>query len=244
MTTVTEIASDVYRISTFVPQGNLQFSQFLIKDDEPLLYHTGMRMLFPLVQEAVAKLIDPSQIRWIFGSHFEVDEWGALNEWLQMAPSAQPICSMVGALVNLGDFASRPPRGLVKDEIVITGKYRFHFCSTPHLPHGWDAGLLFEETQGTLLCSDLFHQNGDVEAITGSDVVERTRNALTEYQYSPVADYQPFTLRTERLLHELAALKPKTLASMHGSTFVGDGERALRDLAVVMREIYNSSLNA
>jgi hypothetical protein len=127
---------------------------------------------------------------------------------------------------------------MAKDEVLSTGKYRFRFCPTPHLPHGWDAGVLFEETQGTLLCSDLFHQNGNVEALTESDVIERTRKALVEYQAGLLMDYLPFTLNTERLLHELATLKPKTLAAMHGSTFVGDGERALRDLAVVMREVY------
>jgi flavorubredoxin len=238
MATVNEIASDVYRISVFVPEANLQFNQFLIKDDEPLLFHTGMRGIFPLVHEAVAKIIEPSQIRWIGASHFEVDEWGALNEWLQVAPLAQAICSMVGALVNLNDFASRPPHGMAKDEVLSTGKYRFRFCPTPHLPHGWDAGVLFEETQSILLCSDLFHQSGNVEALTESDVIERTRKALAEYQAGLLMDYLPFTLHTERLLHELAALRPKTLAAMHGSTFVGDGERALRDLAVVMREIY------
>jgi flavorubredoxin len=238
MTTVSEVAPDVYRISVFVPEANLQFNQFLVKDDEPLLFHTGMRGIFPLVHEAVAKIIAPSQIRWIGGSHFEVDEWGALNEWLQVAPSAQAICGVVGALVNLNDFASRPPRGLEKDEVFSTGRYRFRFCPTPHLPHGWDAGVLFEETQSILLCSDLFHQNGNVEALTESDLTERTRHALMEYQAGFLMDYQPFTLHTERLLHELAALKPKTLATMHGSTFVGDGEHALRDLAVVMREVY------
>lgn len=123
MTTVMEIAPDVYRISTFVPQANLQFNQFLINDDEPLLYHTGMRSLFPDVREAAAKVIDPSQIRWIFGSHFEVDEWGALNEWLEAAPSAKPICSIVAAGVNLSDFASRPPRGLAacRREAIVAG---------------------------------------------------------------------------------------------------------------------------
>lgn len=237
MSTVTEIAPDVYRISIYVPEFDLQFNHFLIKDDEPLLYHTGLKGMFPLVREAVATILDPSQIRWIGASHFEVDEWGSLNEWLEVAPSAQAICSVVGALVNLNDYASRPPRGLTPDEVLSTGKYQFRFHPTPHLPHGWDAGALFEETQRTLLCSDLFHQIGDVEAITESDVVGRTRQSLIEYQAGPLMDYMPYTPYTERLLHSLAALKPKTLAIMHGSTFVGDGERALNDLAVVMREV-------
>ena len=236
MSTITEIAPDVYRISLYVPEANLQFNQFVVKDDEPLLYHTGMKGIFPLVREAVARIIEPSQIRWIGFSHFEVDECGSINEWLEVAPSAQAVCSVVGALVNLNDFADRTPRGMTSDEVLSTGKYRFRFRATPHLPHGWDAGMLFEETNRTLLCSDLFHQNGDVEALTESDVVERSRAALLEYQAGPLMDYQPYTRNTERLLNELAALKPKTLATMHGSTFVGDGQRALCDLAVMMRE--------
>jgi flavorubredoxin len=238
MTTITEIAPDVYRISIYVPELNLQFNHFVVKDDEPLLYHTGLRGMFPLVHEAVARIVDPAQIRWIGFSHFEVDECGALNEWLQVAPAAQAACSMVGALVNLNDFAARPPRGLVADEVLSTGKYRFRFRPTPHLPHGWDAGVLFEETQRTLLCSDLFHQNGNVEARTESDVVERARQSLIEYQAGVLMDYMPYTPKTERLLQELAALQPHTLAAMHGSTFVGDGAQALHDLAQVMREVY------
>ena len=238
MTTVNEIAPDIYRISLFVPEINLQFNQFLVKDEEPLLYHTGTRGMFPLVHEAVSRLIDPSQIRWISASHFEMDEWGALNEWLEAAPHAQATSSVLAALLNLNDFASRLPRGLEKEEVLTTGKYRFRFHPTPHLPHGWDAGVLFEETERTLLCSDLFHQVGNVEPLTESDVLGRTRQALLEYQAGFLMDYQPFTLQTERLLHGLAALQPKTLAAMHGSTFVGDGAQALRDLAVVMKEVY------
>jgi flavorubredoxin len=238
MTTTTEIAPDVYRISTYVPEANLQFNQFLVKDDEPFLYHTGMRGIFPLVREAVARIVKPEAIRWIGFSHFEVDECGALNEWLMIAPHAQTVCSKVGALVNLNDFANRPPRGLAADEVFSTGNYRFRFRPTPHLPHGWDAGVFFEETQRTLFCSDLFHQNGDVEPLTESDIIERARRALIEYQGGLLMDYMPFTPKTERLLHEVAALQPQTLAAMHGSTFVGNGAQALRDLGLVMREVY------
>ncbi len=240
MTTVTEIAPDIYRISIYVPQANFQFNHFVVKDDEPLLYHTGMKRMFPLVQEAVARIIEPSRIRWIGFSHFEVDECGSLNEWLQVAPSAQAVCSVVGARVNLADYASRPPRGMATDEMLHTGKYRFRFRPTPHLPHGWDAGMLFEDTHHTLLCSDLFHQNGDVEPLTETDVVERSRQALIDYQAGPLMDYVPYTPKTEQLLQNLATLKPRTLAAMHGSTFTGDGERALRDLALVMKEVYGS----
>ncbi len=165
MARIDEIAPDVYRVSLYAPQFDLQFNHFLIRDDEPLLFHTGMRRMFPEVRDAVATLIDPAALRWISWSHFEVDECGALNEWLAVAPRAQAVCSQVGAMVNIQDFASRPPRGLAKDEVIDTGRHRYRFVPTPHLPHGWDAGVLFEETSGVLLCSDLFHQLGDVEPV-------------------------------------------------------------------------------
>lgn len=234
---VTEIARDCYRISTYIPEIDLQFSQFLIKDEEPLLFHTGMRALFPIVREAVATIIDPSTIRWISFSHFEADECGSLNEWLQLAPAAQPVCSMVGALVSVNDFAIRPAKGMDDGEVFDTGQYRFRFVQTPHVPHCWEAGLLFEETQGTLLCSDLFHQNGDVEPLTESDVIDRARKTLIDYQASPFANYMPYTKHTDGILQKLAALNPRTVVPMHGSAYAGDGSRAIRDLAVVMREV-------
>lgn len=237
MPVVTEIAPDVYRISTFFPEINLGFSQFLIKDEEPLLFHTGMRGLFPLVREGVASVMDPSKIRWISFSHFEADECGALNEWLATAPGAQPVCSTVGALVSVNDFTGQPAKGMADGEVLSTGKYRFQFVQTPHVPHCWEAGLMFEQTQRTLLCSDLFHQNGDVEPLTESDVIDRARNTLLEYQAGPFANYMPYTKHTDNILQKLAALKPQTIVPMHGSAFAGDGERAIRDLAVVMREV-------
>lgn len=234
---ITEIAPDVFRLSLYVPDLNLQFNHFLVRDDEPLLYHTGMRKMFPQLREAVTKLIDPAKLRWIGFSHFEVDECGSLNDWLALAPQAQAVCSVVGALVNMNDFAARPARGLARDEVFTTGEYRFRFRPTPHLPHGWDAGVFFEETQRTLFCSDLFHHDGDVEAVTESDIIGRVRQTLVHYQAGPLMDYQPFTSRTEGLLAGLAALQPRTLATMHGSAFVGDGARALGDLGVVMRDV-------
>jgi hypothetical protein len=143
-----------------------------------------------------------------------------------------------GALVSVNDFALRPARGMVQDEVLTTGTHRFRFCSTAHLPHGWDSGVLFEETTATLLCSDLFFHDGDVEPVTGSDVVGRARKALTDYQTGPFANSVAYTPLTDPVLQQLAALKPRTLAAMHGSTFVGDGEHALRDLAVVLRELF------
>ncbi|MBD2341557.1 MBL fold metallo-hydrolase [Calothrix sp. FACHB-156] len=237
MMTVTEIAPDLYRISTYVPEIDLQFNQFLIQDDEPLLFHTGHRAMFPLIRDAVARIIDPSTIRWLGFSHFEADECGSLNEWLEIAPTAEPVCSMVGALVSINDFATRPAKGMADGEVLHTGKYRFRLLHTPHVPHCWDAGLLFEEVTKTLLCSDLFHQNGDVESLTESSIMERVRQTLVDYQAGPFANYMPYTQHTEQTLHRLADLQPKTIAAMHGSSFIGDGKCALRDLATVMREV-------
>lgn len=234
---VEEIAPDLYRISTYVPAIDLQFNQFLIKDDEPLLFHTGMKALFPSVLEAVSGLIDPSRIRWVGFSHFEADECGSLNEWLQIAPAAQPVCSVVGALVSINDFATRPALGMTDGQVLSTGKYRFRFVQTPHVPHCWEAGLMFEETNGTLLSSDLFHQNGNVEPLTESDVIGRVRTTLVDYQAGPFANYIPYTKHTDSILQNLAGLKPQTIAPMHGSAYAGDGERAIRDLAGVMREV-------
>ena len=234
---VTEIAPDIYQIVTYVPEADLQFNQFLVKDEEPLLFHTGMNALFPLVQEAVASLIDPATLRWISFSHFEADECGSLNQWLQLAPNAQAACSMLGAMVSVNDFAIRPARGLEHGEVLSTGKHRFRFLRTPHVPHCWEAGMLFEETNGTLLCSDLFHQGGIVEPLTTSDVIERARKTLVDYQAGPLANYMPYTKHTDGILQSLAELKPRTIAPMHGSAYVGDGERAIRDFAVMMREV-------
>ncbi|PYR77682.1 MAG: MBL fold metallo-hydrolase [Acidobacteria bacterium] len=238
MAGVTEIAPDVYRISVYATWANLQFNHFLVKDDEPLLFHTGLRGMFPDVREAVSQLMDPSQLRVISFSHFESDECGALQEWLGMAPRAEVVCSDLGAMVSVNDFIGRPARGLADGDTFSTGKYRFRFCRTPHLPHGWDAGVLFEETEQTLLCSDLFHQNGDVEPLTESDVVGRSQQSMREYQAGILAEYVPYTPLTAQNLMKLAELKPRTLAIMHGSSFRGDGAQALHDLNVAFREVF------
>lgn len=237
---VSEIAPDVYRICTYIPEIDLQFNQFLVKDEEPLLFHTGMKSLFPLVRESVATVIDPAKIRWISFSHFEADECGSLNEWLEIAPGSQPVCSTIGALVSINDFAQRQAKAMNDGDVLATGRYRFRFIQTPHVPHCWDAGLMFEETNGTLLCSDLFHQLGDVEPLTESDVIDRARKTLVEYQAGPFANYMPYTRNTDRIMQKLAALKPRTIVPMHGSAYAGDGERAIRDVAVVMREVLDS----
>ncbi len=234
---IEEIAPDLYRISTYIPEINLQFNQFLVMDDEPLLFHTGMKGIFPLVREDVSRVVEPRRIRWIGFSHFESDECGALNEWLELAPEAEPVCSFVGAMVSVNDFATRPARAMADNEVLSTGKYRFRFLQTPHVPHCWEAGLMFEETQGTLLCSDLFTHQGNVESQTTSDIVGRFREGLINDQQGPLAGAYPYTPQTEETLERLAALSPKTLAVMHGSTFIGDGSQAINDLAMAMREV-------
>ena len=237
-TQIDEVAPDLFRISLYAEQFDLQFNHFLVRDDEPLLFHTGMRGMFPAVRDALATIIDPAALRWISWSHFEVDECGALNEWLSVAPNATPVCGELGAMVNIGDFSNRPPRGLKPDEVLETGRHRFRFVPTPHLPHGWDAGVLFEETDRVLLCSDLLHQIGNVEPITTGDIAGRYRHALEVYQQSPVLmDYVPYTENTKRQLAKLAALRPRTLAAMHGSTFVGDGAAALIASGDVIRQV-------
>jgi flavorubredoxin len=237
MVSTTEISKDVYRISVFVPEINLEFSHFLVRDDEPLLFHAGLRSMFPLLQEEISRLIDISKIRHIGFSHFESDECGALNQWLEAAPSAQPVCGLVGALVSVNDFSRRPARVLTKDDTLTTGRYRFRFVPTPHVPHGWDAGVLFEETERTLFCSDLFHQWGHRKPTTADSIIQECKGALLESEAGPFANYVPYTHHTGRVLETLAEYEPKTLAAMHGSTYYGDGAQALRDLAIVMRDV-------
>lgn len=234
---VDEIGPDLFRLSLFVPETNIQFNQFLVKDDEPLLFHTGMRQIFPEVREAVRRIIDPACMRWIGFSHFEADECGALNDWLRLAPAAEPFCSFVGANVSVNDFANRPARAMADGEVLTTGKYQFRCLVTPHVPHCWEASLLFEETAGTLFSSDLFFHWGDPEPLTTADVVERFKQGLIADQQGPFANAYPYTPQTLATLERLATLKPKTIAVMHGSSFSGDGERALKDIAGVMREV-------
>ena len=233
---VTEIAPDIYRISTFHPEFGIQFNQFLIKDDEPFLMHTGMKKMFSTTLEAVSTLIDPKVLRWLGFSHFESDECGALNEWLKIAPQAQAVCSFVGAVVMVNDFADRPARPLADGEVLQTWRHRLKFLSTPHVPHCWDAGLFFEETDRTLLCSDLFFHPGNPEPITESDIVGRARESIVQNLSGPMAKDMPYTPYTDATLLRLANLKPRTLALMHGSTYNGDGGKALADLAGVVKE--------
>ncbi len=232
-TRIDEIATDLYRISTYISKYDLQFNQFLVLDDEPLLYHTGMRKMFPLVREAVAKVVQPSRIRWIGFSHFEADECGSLNEWLELAPHAQPISGMIGALVNINDFGHRAGRVLADNEVLATGGRRFRFLETPQVPHAWDASLLLEETASILFCSDLFLQNGEAAPLTENDLIEPSRQALAAYEAGPLRHPMLYTGLTRDTLQSLAGLDPKLIAVMHGSSFRGNGKLALRDLSAM-----------
>jgi len=236
MTNIDEIAPDLFRLSVYVPAIDMQFNHFLVRDDEPLLFHAGLRTMFPSLRDAVATLVDPTQLRYLAWSHFESDECGSLNEWLQIAPQAEPVCTLVGKLVSVDDFAIRPARGMTADDVLSTGKYRYRFYPSPHIPHGWDAGVLFEETQRTLFCSDLFHHFGNVRPLTSLDLIGPTRQAMKKMQQGPLAGYMPYTQATEGVLRSLAELKPKTLAVMHGSSYRGQGDRLLAELAGVIKE--------
>jgi flavorubredoxin len=207
---------------------SLSFNQYLVVDDEPLLFHTGMSALFAQVSAAVARVLDPARLRHVAFSHFEADECGALNPWLAAAPRATPLCGAIGAMVSIGDQADRPPRGLADGEIVVLGAARrVTWIDAPHVPHGWDCGFLFEASTRTLLCGDLFTQPGaDNPPLTDGDILgpsEAMRRALDYYAHAP---------STRATLGRLAALEPRTLACMHGcSAWQGDGTALLRALA-------------
>ncbi len=234
--TVDEIAPNLFRIACYHEAANFQFSSFLVRDDEPLLYHTNLRGFFGDVKEAVASILDPATIRWVGFSHFESDECGALNDWLAVAPHAVPVCSFVGARTSVGDFADRPPKVLDEGEALETGAHCFRVLETKHLPHGWDCSLLFEEKGKTLFCSDLFGHGGNVEALTDGDIVGRSDTYNARQQEGPMAGSVPYTHETKPILESLAALAPATLACMHGSSFNGDGAQALRDLGDVLEK--------
>lgn len=228
-TNVHEVSDGIYRINTpVVFEGGMGFSfnQYLIDDDEPLLFHTGPRKMFPLVQEAVASILPLERLRYIAFSHVEADECGSLNEWLAAAPQSSPLCGVVAGMVSVSDIADREPRTMNDGELLSLGKHRVRWTDTPHLPHGWEAGLLTEETTRTLLCGDLFTQGGnDLPATTESDILgpsETFRQAMDYFSHSKNAGEQ---------LERLASTEPTTLACMHGSAWRGDGATLLRALA-------------
>lgn len=228
-TNVHEITDGIYRINTpvvFEGGGGFSFNQYLINDDEPLLFHTGPRKMFPLVREAVASILPVERLRHIAFSHVEADECGSLNEWLAAAPNAMPLCGKVAGMVSIDDLADRRPRTLADGEVVSLGSHRVRWFDTPHLPHAWECGFLTEESTGTLLCGDLFTQGGNkLPAITEADILgpsEAFRHQM---------DYFSHTKNAGEMLERLALSKPTTLACMHGSAWSGDGAKLLRALA-------------
>jgi flavorubredoxin len=229
-TRVDEIADGIYRISTPVPPdgfpGGFTFNQFLIDDDEPLLFHTGLRRLFPLVREAIEAVLPVARLRHVSFSHFEADECGALNEFLGVAPRAAPLCGRLAADVSVRDVADRPPRALDDGEEVSLGRHSVRWLYTPHVPHAWECGLLFETRTGTLLCGDLYTQSGHEHVpITESDIVAPSEAMRKQLDYFAHAPHSRVTLE------RLAALRPRTLACMHGASWRGDGAALLRALA-------------
>ena len=236
-TNVHEIAGGIFRISVPVPPnpalpGGFTFNQFLIVDDCPLLFHTGLKQLFPMVKAAVDHVLGSAdKLRYVAFSHYESDECGSLNEWLTVAPQAETLCSQVAAMVSVGDYAIRPARGLADFEEVSLGKKRVRWLDAPHLPHNWECGYLFEVTERTLLCGDLFtHGGSDVAPLTESEVLSPAE-AMRKAMPSSVAIEQ----NTGALLEKLARTEPGTLALMHGSSFRGDGARLLRDFAAALK---------
>lgn len=227
-TNVHEIAEGIYRINTplSVVPGGFSFNQYLIVDDEPLLFHTGLRKMFPLVRDAVQRVMPVERLRFVAFSHFEQDECGSLNEWLAAAPQALPVCSKVAAMTSINDLADRPPRTLSDGEALNLGTHTLTWFDTPHLPHAWECGFMMEDRTRTLLCGDLFTQPGTGEAaLTESDILgpsEDMRRGL---------DYFSHAKNTREMLERLASAKPSTLACMHGSAWRGDGANLLRALA-------------
>ena len=227
-TNVHEISEGIYRINTplSVVPGGFSFNQYLIVDDEPLLFHTGLRKLFPVVVEAVRSVMPAEQLRYIAFSHFEQDECGSLNEWLAAAPRAIPVCSKVAAMTSINDLANRPPRALSDGEVLSLGKHEVRWFDTPHLPHAWECGFMMEERTRTLLCGDLFTQPGTgAAALIESDILgpsEEMRRGL---------DYFSHAKNTREMLDRLASAEPTTLACMHGSAWRGNGANLLRALA-------------
>ena len=232
-TKVDEIAPDIYRLSTLVPgigPTGFTFNPFLVVDEEPLLFQTGHRSMFRSVQEAIETIMPIDRLRWITFGHVESDECGAMNEFLAAAPRAQVAHGATGCMVSITEMADRPPRPLADGEIIDTGTKRFRHIDTPHVPHAWEARVLYEESTGTLLCGDLFTHLGDGPPLTEADIVGPALEAEDLFAYSALAPSTPATVE------QLADLEPTTLALMHGSSFSGDCSSALRGLAADYRQ--------
>jgi flavorubredoxin len=227
-TRIDEIADGIYRIATPVeiPGGAFSFNQYLIRDEAPMLFHTGPRRMFPLVAGAIAKVMPVERLRYVGLSHFEADECGAMNEFLAAAPNAVPVCGRIAAMTSVADVADRAPVALGDGETLDLGTRRMRWFETPHLPHGWECGHLHEETTRTLFCGDLFTQGGgDHAPVTEADILEPSeafRRAFDYFAHAP---------NTTEMLHRLAGVAPVTLACMHGSAWRGDGAGLLKALA-------------
>jgi flavorubredoxin len=229
-TSIDEISDGIFRVSTSVTSiagGGITFNQYLLVDDEPLLFHTGQRRMFPEVQNAIARVMPLDRLRWISFSHFEADECGALNHFLAAAPRAVPLCGRLLAMLSVNDVADREARILGDNEILQTGRFRLQWLDTPHLPHGWEAGLIMEHATGTLLCSDLFADGG----INHPPLFEGDILGPSAAFRRKLGDFYTHTKETRALLARLAALKPDILARMHGSAWQGDGAQMLLALA-------------
>jgi len=230
-TNVHEIANGIFRISTpfaALPPNGFTFNQFLVVDEEPLLFHTGLRRMFPLVRDAVAHVLgDLARLRYVGFSHVEADECGSLNQWLAIAPRAEPVCSTIAAMVSVNDLADRRPRALADEEVLALGEHTVRWLDAPHLPHNWECGYLFESSTRTLLCGDLFtHGGSDLPPMTEGDVL-----GLSERERAGSVDYFAIDRRSRARLEKLAATEPMVLGLMHGSSFRGDGRALLLGLA-------------
>jgi flavorubredoxin len=237
-TQVEEIAEGIYRISTFVSDANFMFNQFLVDADEPLLFHAGLQGLFPVVIDAATSVVPAERLRWITFGHVEADECGAMNQWLAAAPSAEVAHPAMGCIVSVNDLAARPPRQLADGEVLDLGGKRLRSIDTPHVPHGWDAHVLFEETTRTLLCGDLFTAMGPSPAVTEDDLLEPAIVAEDVFRATCL------TPETAPTIRRLADLEPSALGLMHGPSFSGDAPAQLRGLADAYEERLRSSLAA
>ena len=234
-TRVDKIADGIFRISTSAPipaiPGGFTFNQILVRDEAPLLFHTGLRSLFEATRAAIERVLPVASLRYVGYSHFEADECGAMNPFLALAPAAVPLCSQVSALVSMGDMADRPPRAMKDGEELDLGRHRIQWLDTPHVPHGWDAGLIWVSTARTLLCGDLFTQPGsDLPPITEGDILGPSKAMLAGMDYYACRD------KARTTLARLAELRPDTLATMHGSSFRGDSAALLKALSVALSE--------
>jgi len=240
-TKLDEIAPRVYRLSTFVPEigpNGFTFNQFLLDDDEPLLFHTGHRTMFASVREAIERILPVERLRWITFGHVESDECGSMNDLLEVSPQAQVAHGALGCSIGLDHMAIRAPRPMTDGETLTLGSMRVRFIDTPHVPHGWEAQVLYEETTGTLLCGDLFTHLGDGPALTEGDIIAAAQAAEDMFSYSSLAPSTPATIE------RLAELNPRTLALMHGSSFSGDGTGALRSLAAAYADRLGSAASS